>query len=151
MKLPRLLLTACAAALLPLPTTLAQAEGAKKEASALEERMDEINASWRRLRRQVADPAQNAASLELVAAIRKAARGTEDMTPTKLAEIPEAEQAKFLADYRAGMKKFFELLDGLETALQAGNNEGASKSLADIANLQKESHKAFKKADSDKK
>lgn len=151
MKLPRLLLPALALALLPVPVSLAQAEAPKKATSALEDRMDEINASWRRLRRQVADPAQNAASLELVAAIRKAARGTEEMKPAKLEEIPPSEQTKFLADYRAGMKKFMDLIDGLEAALQAGNNERASQAVTDLANLQKESHKAFKKADSDKK
>jgi len=151
MKLPRLLLAALSLALLPLPAVHAQAEGAKKDHTALEDRMDEINASWRRLRRQVADPAQNAASLELVAAIRKAAHGTENMKPAKLAEIPAAEQAKFLADYRAGMKKFMDLIDGLEAALKAGNNADASQAVSDLANLQKESHKAFKKADPEKK
>lgn len=151
MTFPRLLLSAVALGLLPLPAAHAQAEGAKKEHTLLEDRMDDINASWRRLRRQVADAAQNASSLELVAAIRRAAHGTEEMTPAKIDEIPEAARARFLEDYRAGMKKFLALLDSLEAALKAGNNEAATKAVADLADHQKESHKAFKKAEPAKK
>lgn len=148
----RLVLSALLLALSPAPFVAAQeAPAAKKEHTALEDRMEKINSAWRRLRRQVAEPAQNASSLELIATIREAAKGTEKMTPAKIEEVPEAERAKFLADYQAGMKKFFEQLDALETALKSSNNEEAGKVLSAIADHQKSSHKAFKKAPPPKK
>lgn len=148
MKQRRLLVAALALALAPAPLAFAQEPpaAAKKEHTELEDRMEKMNSAWRRLRRQVADPAQNASSLELVAIIREASKGTEKMTPTKAADIPEADRAKFLADYAAGMKKFFTQLDTLEAALKAGKTEEAQKALTDIADYQKQSHKAFKKA-----
>lgn len=148
----RLLLSALLLALSPAPFVVAQdAPAAKKDHTELEDRMERINSAWRRLRRQVADPAQNASSLELIATIREAAKGTEKMKPAKIEEIPEAGRAKFLADYEAGMKKFFEQLDALEKALRANNNEEAGKVLSAIADHQKSSHKAFKKAPPPKK
>lgn len=147
MKSPRLLLALALLAVSPASVAFAD-ESAKKqhEHTELEDRMEKINSAWRRLRRQAADPAQNASSLELVAAIRTAAKGTEDLAPSKIEEIPEAERAEFLANYRAGMKKFFEQIDALEAALKANNNEEAGKVVSAISNHQKQSHKAFRKA-----
>lgn len=148
MKSTRLTLALLLAALAPAPLAFAQEPpaAAKKEHTELEDRMEKMNSAWRRLRRQVADPAQNASSLELVATIREASKGTEKMTPAKAADVPAAERAKFLADYEAGMKKFFTQLDTLEAALKAGKTDDAQKALTDIADYQKKSHKAFKKA-----
>lgn len=153
MKSTRFILIALLAALAPAPFVFAQEKAAarKEDHTELEERMEKINSSWRRLRRQVSDPAQNASSLELIGAIREAAKGTEKMTPAKIDEIPEADRAKFLADYAAGMKKFHAQLDTLEAALKAGRNDDAQKALAEIADHQKSSHKAFKKAPPPKK
>lgn len=150
----RLLLTALLLALSPAPFVLAQEAppaAAKKEHTELEDRMEKINSAWRRLRRQAPEAAQNASSLELIASIREAAKGTEKMTPAKIEEIPEADRAKFLADYQAGMKKFMEQLDALEAALKANNNEEADKVARAIADHQKSSHKSFKKAPPPKK
>lgn len=147
MKSSRFVLIAVLAALTPAPLVLAQEKAAPKNPpTELEERMEKLNAAWRRLRRQVADPAQNASSLELVAAMRTTAQGAEKMTPAKAADIPEAERARFLADYEAGMRRFFAQLDTLEAALKSGRNEAAQKAVAEIADHQKTSHKAFKKA-----
>lgn len=113
-------------------------------------RMEKLNAPWRKLRRQVADPAQNATSLELLAKIREAAKGTEQLTPAKAADLPESQRAKFQASYAEGMRKFFGQLDALEAALKAGDNARAGTLVAAIADNQRESHKKFRK-DTDKK
>ncbi|HYC73075.1 MAG TPA: cytochrome b562 [Opitutaceae bacterium] len=147
MKPTRFALALLLAPLVAAPFALAQeSPPAKKPASELEDRMEKINSAWRRLRRQATDPAQNASSLELIATIREASKGTEKLTPARIEEVPEADRAKFMADYQAGMKKFFEQVDALEAALKANNNEEAGKVLAAIAEHQKASHKAFKKA-----
>jgi soluble cytochrome b562 len=108
-------------------------------------RMEKLNAPWRKLRRQVADPAKNTASLELLAKIREAAKGAEQLTPAMAADLPADRRAKFQADYAAGMKKFADYLDALEAALKAGDNAAAAKVVAAIASHQREAHKAFRK------
>lgn len=147
-----LLLTALLLALSPAPFVAAQENAAaKKDHTPLEERMEKINSAWRRLRRQVEDPAQNASSLELVARIREAAKGTEKMKPAKLEEVPEAERAKFLAEYRASLKKFAGQLDALEAALKGNRNAEAQQVIVAIGDHQKASHKAFRKPPPPKK
>ena len=66
------------------------------------------------------------------------------------AEKPAAEQAKFVADYQAEMKKTIELLGKVEMALKANNNAEAEKLLAAVGDAQKAGHKQFKKADKKK-
>ncbi len=132
------------------PLATSQEESAE-EHTELGDKMEKMNAAWRKLRRQLADPAKNASSLELVAAIRAASAGADQLTPAMAADVPEADRAKFLAGYRASMKKFAGLLDSLETALKAGNNEEAGKALTDIANFQKEAHKSYRKPPPERK
>jgi len=116
----------------------------------LGDKMEKINAAWRKLRRQVAEPAKNADSLALLAEIRAASAGTEKMMPDKAADLPAADRAKFQADYAAGMRKFAGLLDQLEAALRTGRNDEAGKLVSAIADFQRESHKAFRRPPPDK-
>lgn len=148
MKILRHALAVSLLCLLAAPATHAQdkpAEKAAKKHTELEDRMEKINAAWRKLRRQVEDPAQNAATLALLADIRAASAGAEKLTPAKASDLPEADRAKFQADYAAAMKKLAGMLDQLEAALKAGQNADAAKLVTDINNLQRESHKAFRR------
>lgn len=142
------LLFVATVALAPAATTAHAAPPADQ--TELGARMEKLNAPWRKLRRQVADPAQNAASLDLLAKIREAAKGAEQLTPAKAADLPADQRAKFQADYAAGMKKFSRQLDELEAALKAGDNAAAAKVVAAIATAQREAHKEFRKEE-DKK
>lgn len=148
MKLLRHALAASLLCLFTLPAVQAQdrpAEKAAKKHTELEDRMEKINAAWRKLRRQVEDPAQNEATLALLADIRAASAGAEKLTPAKASDLPEADRAKFQADYAAGMKKLAGMLDQLEAALKAGQNADAAKLVTNIGNFQRESHKAFRR------
>ena len=108
-------------------------------------KMEDLNASWRKLRRQVADPAKNADSLDLVAKIKAASADAATLSPAKTGDLPEAERAKFQADYAAGMKKFAAMLDQLEAALKANHNDEAGKLVTALADFQRESHKLFRR------
>ena len=59
-------------------------------------RMEKLNAPWRKLRRQVADPAKNAGSLELLAKIREAAKGAPEAEVREMA-LAHPAVAQFLA------------------------------------------------------
>ena len=109
----------------------------------LEEKMDSMGQAWKKLKRQAADATKNAESLQLVATLRTAAEEAAKLEPAKAADVPVADRAKFVADYRGGIKKLIGELAKLEVALQAGKNDEAAKLVADIGALQKAGHKEF--------
>jgi soluble cytochrome b562 len=146
MRISHLILAALLA--LPLPF-LMRAEQPKQpqEETALEEKMDVMGAAFRKLKRQVGDAAQNAASLKLVAAMRTAAEEAVKLAPAKAADVPEAERPRFVADYRAKMSDLLVALEKLSQALQANNNDQAVRLVSEIGVMQKVGHKVFKRPD----
>lgn len=112
--------------------------------------MDSMSQAWKKLKRQAADATKNAESLQLVATLRSAAEEAAKLEPAKAADVPVADRAKFVAEYRVGIKKLIAALTQLETALQAGKNDEADKLVADIGALQKAGHKEFKRPDEKK-
>ncbi len=132
---------------------LVRADGQKKPApdeTELEGKMDSMSQAWKKLKRQAADATKNAESLQLVATLRSAAEEAAKLEPAKAADVPVADRAKFVAEYRVGIKKLIAALTQLETALQAGKNDEADKLVADIGALQKAGHKEFKRPDEKK-
>lgn len=140
----RLLLLSVAVALAPVTGFSADAE------TELGGKMEKIGGAFRALRRQVADPSKNADSLTKVATIRENAEASLKLEPAKKADVPAAQQKKFVDDYRAEMRKFLELTGKLEAALKANNNAEAEKLLTQLNDQQKASHKQFKKDDKKK-
>jgi len=65
----------------------------------IEKAMEMMSGAYRKLRRQVTDPAQNAASLELVATIKAGVTEARKHTPLKAADLPEPERAAFVENY----------------------------------------------------
>jgi soluble cytochrome b562 len=115
----------------------------------LEMRMDRIGKAFRKLRKQVADPAQNASSLELLATMQAAAKEAIDYTPEKAQDIPADQRAKFEDDFKAGIKDLQDRLAKLQDALAAGKNDDAVKMVAEIADFEKKEHKEFRKPKND--
>jgi len=130
------------------PTPAAQAPEKEKK-TELELRMGRIGKAYRKLRKQVSDPSQNAASLELIATIQAAAQEAVQFTPAKAEDLPEDQRAKFTADFKAGINKLQDLFAKLKDAISADKNDEAVKIVADISALEKEDHKQFKRPDKD--
>lgn len=107
--------------------------------------MEDLNRSWRKLRKQVADPASNASSIELVAAIKKDSVKALTLEPDKARDIPEADRAKYIESYKEKMKEFSAKLDELSAAFKANNNDGAAAIIKELGGMQKEGHKEFKR------
>ncbi len=150
MKTPLLLvvlLTACAGlrAESPAPTATAPTADHGQE-TELDDKMSAMNGAFKKLRRQIADPAANASSLELVARLRAAAEASIPLVPEKTKLLPEADREKFVAAYEAKMKDFVAEVQKLEAALQAGKNDEAAAVLARLGTLQKEGHREFRPA-----
>jgi len=138
----RLLLFALTCGLVAMPAVRAQD---KDEQTELGEHMEKIGGAFRALRKQIADPAKNEDSLKRISVIRDNAMAALKLEPSKKADVPAGEQAKFVADYQAKMKGFLGDVDKLESALKANNNEEAAKLLQALGQDQKDGHHDFQK------
>lgn len=130
-----------------VPALPAQETKKKIEETELGRSMEKISGAWRKLRRQIADPASNASSLELVAIISAAAEKALALTPARIDDVPAADREKFAENYRKGMKGFHAQVGKLAEALKAGDNAAAQDLIKKIGDLQKEGHKEFKRPD----
>jgi len=136
-----LLLLFPAASLLPAqPKT-----EAKAPETELHKLMEKNNGAWRKLRRQAADAASNAASLELVAALREGLTKALALNPAKADDVPAADREKFIAAYRTRLKEFIAQLDPLEAAFKSNDNAGAQALIAKLGARQKDDHKEFRR------
>jgi len=133
----------------PAPAQAAPADQKKEKKTELETRMDKIGKAYRKLKKQIADPAQNDASLQLVATMMEGAKEAIDLTPKLAADVPEDQRAKFMDDFQAGIKDLQAEFVKLEDALKAGKNDDAAAIVKEIDALEKKSHKAFRKPEKD--
>lgn len=115
-----------------------------EEKTPLGKKMAALNTAFRALGRQIEDPSKNANSLELIATIQTNAKAALDFEPEKKAKTPAPEQAKFMADYKAGINKLIETTGKLQAAVKANNNAEAAKILDEMRAHQRESHTAFR-------
>jgi len=113
--------------------------------TALQKDMDKINRAVRTLKKQISDASKNEPSLALVATIHDAAVAASTETPIWTADQPEADQAKFVADFQAQSKDFIGDVDKLSAALTAGDNAAAAADLATLGRDEKSGHKKFRK------
>lgn len=120
-------------------------EKPKHEETELEKSMDVMGKAWRKLRKQAADPAQNASSLELMVTIKAAARKNLEFTPDLARDIPADKRDKFIAGYQEKMKQTIAAFDQLEAAFKAGDNKAAGEIITKIGTMQKEGHKEYKR------
>lgn len=131
---------------------VAQADGTESkhashdhEDTELGEKMDTLSHAYKKLGKQISDASKNAESLELVATIRESAEAALQLEPEKKADLPIAEQAKFVAAYRSKMKAFIAGVEKLGAALEAGDNAAAAQQLAAMKKMQRAAHKEFQK------
>jgi hypothetical protein len=113
----------------------------------IEMRMDKVGKAFRKLRKQVADPTQNASSIDLVATMVANLKEAAGFTPEKAADLPEDQREKFVADYKAGLKDMEATLGKLSDALTANDNTAAAALVKQVFQTEKDDHKQFKKPD----
>ena len=148
MKNRLLFLTLALVVTTPATLRLTAAEPAPKHKEAdteLGKAMEKMNHAWRKLRKQAGDPASNASSIELVATISTAAEKAMHLQPDKTKDLPEADRAKFVADYQSQMKELIAQVGKLQDAFKAGDNPAALAIIRKIGETQKEGHHEFKR------
>jgi soluble cytochrome b562 len=147
MKTPRSLLALLLAIVSPGASTALHAADqpqADSEDSELGDAMSAMNSAFKKLRKQVADPAQNEASLALVAKLRKGCVESTQHVPIKVGRLPAAEQAAAKLAYQDQMKKLIATVDELAAALKAGKNEVAADLLKKLHDQEEAGHKEFR-------
>jgi len=115
----------------------------------LELRMDRIGKAMRKLRKQVADPARNASSLELIATMQDAAKEALQFNPAKAEDLPADQRPKFDEDFRAGIHQLLDKLSALRDTVAAGRNDDAAKMVPQILDFEKKEHKEFRRPEKD--
>ena len=140
MKL-RLFLTSLLIAFVASPFVHA-AEG---KDSPLEKEMGTLNKAFRQLKKQAADSTLGEASLPLVAQMEKSATASIALIPEKAANLPEKNQAEFIAEYKEKMQAMVATLTKLEAALKAGNTADAAKLVGELGAMQRAGHKESRK------
>ena len=124
------------ALLLPLRTF---AQGGKD--SPLHNEMEAINRSLRLINRQYADPAQKAATLELVATMQKHAETARPLTPPKSEKMATADQAKYLDTFHKDLDALIKEIGLLKQAITAGKMDATKAEIDKISQLKDSSHK----------
>lgn len=120
-------------------------ETGPREHSPLEDSMEDINAAYRKLGRQITDASKNADSLKQAAILRSQAVLALKLEPQRKTDLPEAEQARFIAAYQEKMKAFIADIGKLEDALKAGKNDEAAIVLKALKQAQEDGHKEFRR------
>ncbi len=133
------------AALLLVPAILAAQPKKDRPDTDIEKAMHQIGKAYRQLRKQVADPAQNASSLELVATIKAGAMEARKYKPLKTGDLPDADRAAFVEDFQKHMGEFIDTVEQLEGALRANKNDEAARLAKELDELQKKNHKEFRR------
>jgi soluble cytochrome b562 len=110
----------------------------------LGKKMAAMNTAFKAVGRQIEDPSKNASTLEQIAIIETNAKSALALEPEKKGKIPAGEQAKFVSDYQAEMKKMLAVVDKLKTAVKAGNNADALKLIDEMKAAQREGHREFR-------
>jgi soluble cytochrome b562 len=127
------------AMLLALPLSLMAQD------SALEGQMKILARGTKQLSLQVSDPAQQAGTITLIESLKKASAESKALIPRKTADIPAADQPKFLADYQQTMGELTDSFNRIEEAVKAGEYDKAKSLLGAIKPIKQEGHKKFQK------
>jgi cytochrome c556 len=145
----RVLLLSLICALVTVPGLRAAAAGPKDkdddEQTELGDHMEKLSGAYKRLGREVADPAKNEDSLKQIAIIREQAEAALKLQPAKTADLPADQREKFVAGFHDKMKSFIDDVNKVEAALKAGKNEEAKQLLGTLKQDQREGHKEYQK------
>ena len=114
-----------------------------EEHGPLEERMHAMEDAVRALRRSLRDPAKSADSLASLGKLQTDLIAAKSETPRMAAKVPDAERAKFVADYRREMIHMLELSIAVEKAVLDGKQESALAAFEELRGLEDPAHARF--------
>lgn len=115
------------------------------EQPSLKANMKALNRAYRKVRKQIVDPAQNTSSVQLLQAIQLEVTRGIAIVPDRVSEIPVNEQGRFVLSYKRKMVEFLTILLDIESALLDGDNSLAQQQFGKLYQMKKEGHREFQK------
>jgi len=128
-----------------LPANVFAAEEAE-EHSPIHDAMEAMNTAYRNLSRGLRnpDPAAKTDYLEWLQAIELAAVEAKPHVPSRILELPEAEQPAMIASYRSELAAAIETMMQLEQAMIADEWETVKTLGRQLGSQRSEGHKKYK-------
>ena len=118
------------------------ADSQDQPTQSLHQRMESINRTLRGLRRSVNSADQNAATLSAVADMQAQFTACKGMVPDQVEKEQDADKKKALATtFRVQICKALRNLLDIEIAVLEGRNADAAKLVAEMKDLEHDSHK----------
>ncbi len=118
-----------------------------REETPLEHNMEQIEHGIKKLRRDLKDAANNAASLEIVLGMQDAVSKCKVMIPPLTEKKPEAERAAFVRDYRKTLIAVQKDMLDLELAILDGDQAKAQETLKRVNAAEDPGHEKFTEDD----
>ncbi|HEX9794876.1 MAG TPA: hypothetical protein VGC54_12915 [Planctomycetota bacterium] len=112
-------------------------------APVLEDHMEAIELSVKRLRRSLRDATKAEESLDWVVKAEHAALAAKAMVPKMSEHVPEAKRAEFQLAYRREIAVLIEHMLTLEIALLDGDADAANEAFTALRELEEPAHARF--------
>ena len=113
------------------------------EETDLDRDMLEVKAQVRLLRRSLRSPDKNEASLKSLQILQTHVLAAKARIPRNTKDLPEAERAAYVLSYRADMLKFLIIAIEVESALIAGDMDGAQELFKSFREQEDPAHEKF--------
>lgn len=114
------------------------------EDTPLAKEMDKANKALKAIGRAQKEGKVTKDMASKVDEVKAAFEAAAKLEPAKTKDVPAAEKAKFLADYKAAMEAATKDLDALKAAVESEKADEVGKALEKLNAGKKEGHKAFK-------
>lgn len=137
----KLLLMTLAAAMIAAPATVTAEE--KEEIKEIAGHMEVISRNFKKLRRSIQDPAENAASVKLIEEAIVHAKAAMKMEPPLAKDMTGKEKEAFLAGFRKMMEMVVAEFGNMKKALEENRNADAETSYRKLLLLKKDGHEKY--------
>jgi soluble cytochrome b562 len=134
------LLTIVAACALVMPAY-------SEEDTPLTKEMEKLNKALKAVNRSLTDATQKDANIAKIADAKAACAAALKYEPASTKNVPAADKAKYLSDYKASMEEVGKNLDALKAAIEGGKTEDAKALMEKLNGQKKDGHKKFKADD----
>ena len=121
----------------------AAAETAAAADTELAKQMEVIEDGMKKLRRTLKNAEGDAESLKTIGAMQAAAVASKELTPARLAKVPEDQKKTFLAGYRKDMAAMIVQFCEMETAVLDGKHDEAQAIHKKLKDVEEEGHEKY--------
>lgn len=118
-----------------------------EEDTPMTKEMEKLSKALKAVNRNLADASQKDANIAKIADAKAACAAAVKYEPATTKDVPAAEKAKYLADFKASMEEVGKNLDALKAAIEGGKMDDAKALMDKLNGQKKDGHKKFKSDD----